>query len=303
MIRKFIDYITIERRYSRLTALAYEQDLREFCSYLHVVPEELDPRVVSDADIKDWMISLLDAGEKPRTVRRKLSSLRSFWRFLLRVGYVNKDVTRGIIAPKMDKPLPVFFKEQEMQAAEETMRFADDFKSIRDGLVIDILYQTGMRRAELAGLTDGDIDLNRQEVRVFGKRRKERIVPFGDALADRIRGYQSVRNDTFGLTTAPNQPLILDMHGRPANINTIYKIVRARMGEVSSLKKHSPHVLRHTFATQLLNNGADINTIKTLLGHANLAATQIYTHTTFEQLKNAYETAHPRAKKNKNQQK
>ena len=295
MIQRFLDYITIERRYSPLTARAYEQDLCEFCSFLHVAPEALDPKMVSDADIKAWMISLLDAGESPRTVRRKLSSLRSFWRFLLRIGYVEKDVTRGVIAPKTDKPLPVFFKDREMQDAEQTMEWANDYRSIRDSLVIDILYQTGMRRAELAGLKDGDIDLSRMEVRVFGKRRKERIVPFGEALAERIRTYQQSRNDEFGLTTAPAQPLILDMHGRAATVNTIYKIVRARMGEVSSLKKHSPHVLRHTFATQLLNNGADINTIKTLLGHANLAATQIYTHTTFDQLRNAYLQAHPRA--------
>lgn len=300
MIRKFIDYITIERRYSRLTAQAYEQDLNKFCSYLQVLPDELDPKLVTDADIKSWMISLLDAGEKPRTVRRKLSSLKSYWRFLLRVGAVDKDVTRGLVAPKMDKPLPVFFKEQEMREAEESLRWSDDFESRRDSLVIDLLYQTGMRRAELIGLKDGDVDLVNKQVRVFGKRRKERIVPFGDELAQRIAEYQQERNERYGLRTEPEQALIVNAHGAPARVSTIYNIVRTRMGEVSSLKKRSPHVLRHTFATQLLNHGADINTIKTLMGHANLAATQIYTHTTFEQLKKAYEEAHPRAKSDKN---
>ena len=299
MIRKFLDYITIERHYSPLTVRAYEQDLKEFCSYLHTDPSALDPTLVTDADIKDWMISLLDAGEKPRTVRRKLSSLRSFWRFMLRVGYVDKDITRAIIAPKMDKSLPVFFKESEMREAQTTLDYADDFTSMRDSLIIDMLYQTGMREAEIVGLTDGDIDLVSKEVRVFGKRRKERIVPFGDALAERIRAYQAARHEQFGLEPAPSQPLLLTDKGEKTTVSNIYTIVRARMGEVSTLKKHSPHVLRHTFATQMLNNGADINSIKEVLGHSSLAATQVYTHNSFEQLKSIYLTAHPRAKKRK----
>ena len=297
MIKRFLDYITIERHYSALTVRAYEQDLKEFCSYLHVDPSALEPGNVSDVDIKEWMITLLDAGEKPRTVRRKLSSLRSFWRFMLRVGYVDKDITRAIIAPKMDKPLPVFFKESEMQQAQTTLDYADDFSSKRDSLIIDMLYQTGMREAEIVGLTDGDVDLSAKQVRIFGKRRKERIVPFGDALAERIRDYQATRNEQFDLEPQPAQPFLLTDKGEKTTVSNIYTIVRARMGEVSTLKKHSPHVLRHTFATQMLNNGADINTIKTLLGHSSLAATQVYTHTTFEQLKQAYQQAHPRAKK------
>ncbi len=299
LIQKFIDYIRIERHYSEHTIDAYERDLHEFCAFLGVEPSALDPQLVTDADIKDWMISLLDAGEKPRSVRRKLSSLRSFWRFMLRVGYVDKDVTRAIIAPKMDKPLPVFFKPSEMRQAEAQMDWSDDFESIRDSLVVDMLYQTGMREAELAGLNDSSIDLVRKEVRVFGKRRKERIVPFGDSLANRIEAYRSARNDTFGIIIAPAQPFLVNNKGERITADLIYNIVRARMGEVSTLKKHSPHVLRHTFATEMLNNGADINTIKTLLGHSSLAATQVYTHTTFEQMKNVYENAHPRAKQSR----
>lgn len=300
MIRKFIDYITIERRYSQLTARAYEQDLLEFCSFLRVEPVQLNPSLITSGDIRAWMVFLLDKGITPRSVRRKLSSLRSFWKFLLSVGLVQKDITRSLVAPKMDKPLPVFFKESEMQDAEAVMEWSDDYVSIRDSLIIDLLYQTGMRRAEMAGLKDGDFDLNQMQVRVFGKRRKERIVPFGQFLADRIRAYMTARNDKFSIISSPAQPFLLSVKGELLRVDTIYEIVRARMGEVSSLHKHSPHVLRHTFATSMLNNGADINTIKTLMGHSSLAATQIYTHTTFEQLKKAYLEAHPRAKIQKN---
>lgn len=300
MIRKFIDYITIERRYSKLTARAYEQDLYEFCSFLRVEPSLLDPASVTESDIRTWMVTLLDSGISARSVRRKLSSLRSFWKFLLSLGFVRKDITRSLVAPKMDKPIPVFFKNSEMEDAEMAMDWADDFVSVRDSLIIDLLYQTGMRRAELAGLKDADFDLTQMQVRVFGKRKKERIVPFGMELANRIRTYLDVRNDCFSLAPSPAQHFLLSRKGLPIPINTIYNIVRARMGEVSSLHKHSPHVLRHTFATAMLNNGADINTIKTLMGHSSLAATQIYTHTTFEQLKKAYNEAHPRAKIQKN---
>jgi integrase/recombinase XerC len=184
-----------------------------------------------------------------------------------------------------------------MSKAQDSLDLADDFPSMRDSLIIDMLYQTGMREAEIVGLSDGDVDLITKQVRIFGKRRKERIVPFGDALAERIRSYLSARNEQFDLTTQPAQPFLLTDKGEKMTVNNIYTIVRSRMGEFSTLKKHSPHVLRHTFATQMLNNGADINTIKTLLGHSSLAATQVYTHTTFEQLKAAYQQAHPRAKK------
>lgn len=300
MIRKFIDYITIERRYSHLTARAYEQDLNEFCSFLRVEPVELNPALVSEADIRSWMVALLDSGVTARSVRRKLSSLRSFWKFLLSLHLVQKDITRALVAPKMDKPLPVFFKESEMRDAELAMEWADDYVGIRDNLIIDLLYQTGMRRAEIAGLKDADFDMIQYQVRVFGKRKKERIVPFGKGLADRITQYLDVRNSTFSIASTPAQHFLLSKKGLPISIDTLYKVVRARMGEVSSLHKHSPHVLRHTFATTMLNNGADINTIKTLMGHSSLAATQIYTHTTFEQLKKAYNEAHPRAKIQKN---
>ena len=295
MISRFLDYIATERQYSPLTVKAYGDDLANFAQFLKVEPDDLDISLVTTADVQAWMIDMMDHGQTARSVKRRLSSLRSYIKFCLRVGLVEHDVTQKIIAPKIKKTLPVFYKESEMQAEHEIIRHADDFPSIRDGLLIEMLYQTGMRRAEIASLTDNDIDLAQCQVRVFGKRRKERIVPFGDALRQMIDNYMQVREQQL----QGNQPqaFFCKENGKPLNIKDIYLTSKKMMGEVSTLKKRSPHVLRHTFATTMLNNGADINTIKTLMGHASLAATEIYTHTTFEQVQRAYHNAHPRERK------
>lgn len=296
MISRFVEYLRVERRYSELTIQEYERDLTEFCSFLQVAPGSYDPSLAQTDDVRAWMVQMLDRGLSARSVKRKLSALRSFYKFMLRVGLTDKDITRSVVAPKIDKPLPVFFKESDMERVEAEMCFADDFPSSRDNLIIEMLYETGMRRAEILGLKDADIDMQQRQIRVFGKRRKERIVPFGDSLAEQIESYWSYRNAEFPPLPAVEQPFLLNDKGLPMSAPAIYKMVRERMGEVSK-QKRSPHVLRHTFATTMLNNGADINTIKTLMGHASLAATQVYTHTTFQQLKDAYEKAHPRAKK------
>ena len=296
MISKFLDYIAIERKYSNRTVEAYRDDLRDFCAFLGWEIADFDPSQVDESDIKTWMIDLLDHGKSPRSIKRYLSSLRSFYKFMLRTGIVTKDVTRKVIAPKVDKPLPVFFRESEMQQAIAYEAQADDFESMRDCLIIEMLYQTGMRQAEMLGLTDSDIDLVQGQVRIFGKRKKERIVPIGESLVNQIKDYLAAR-ESLGPVTAFFVRIKRNGEVEPMSKSTLYNIVRARMGEVSTLKKHSPHVLRHTFATTMLNNGADIRTIQSLMGHASLAATQVYTHTTFEQVRKAYNAAHPRAKK------
>ncbi|MCQ2342891.1 MAG: tyrosine-type recombinase/integrase [Paludibacteraceae bacterium] len=301
MIQHFLDYIAIEKKYSDKTVRAYRDDLRDFCLFFGWSPSDFDPSKVDEGDVRRWLVSMMDEqGHSPRSVRRRLSALRSFYRFLLRTGIVKKDVTLLVTAPKMDKPLPVFFKPSEMAEEAILEKAADDFPSLRDNLIIQMLYQTGMRQAEMLGLTDEDVRLEAAEIRVFGKRKKERIIPIGEKLIAMIRDYLSARSEitagcgTFFVRENREKQIV------PMNKDTLYAIVRSRMGEVSTLKKHSPHVLRHTFATTMLDNGADIRTIQQLLGHASLAATQIYTHTTFEQIQKAYKAAHPRAKHNNN---
>jgi integrase/recombinase XerC len=270
--------------------------------------EEFDPSKVGAEDVKLWMVEMLDNGQSPRSVKRRLSAVKSFYKFLLRVGLVKVDITRAIVAPKTDKPLPLYFREGDMEAVKvnqerdwnEDMSEEEQLVHLRDYLMVEMLYQTGMRRAELVGLKEVDVDTKQRQVRVFGKRAKERIVPMGEALCELIEEYRAKKREILGECVGNGTFLVRKNRNgewQTMDAHTLYNIVRARMGEVSTLKKHSPHVLRHTFATTMLNNGADIRTIQSLLGHASLAATQVYTHATFEQMKEAYHAAHPRSKK------
>jgi integrase/recombinase XerC len=287
----------------------YGDDLRAWCEFLGWSVDMFDPQQLDADDVKAWMVSMLEAGQSPRSVKRRLSAVKSLYRFLLGLGLVKVNITRKVIVPKVDKPLPIFFRESEMEAFKERnkvpsydegMDKEDWLEAMRDYLVVELLYQTGMRTAELAALEDKDVDVKGRQIRVFGKRRKERIVPMGEQLAVEVQDYLQVKNEiltgnegfgTFLVRKKKNGEWVA------LGAATLYNIVRARMGDVSTLKKHSPHVLRHTFATTMLNNGADIRTIQTLLGHSSLEATQVYTHTTFEQVKQVYEAAHPRSKK------
>ena len=195
-MQHFLDYIAIERHYSPKTVSAYRDDLRDFCRFLGVEPEQYDPKMVDEEDVKAWMMHMLDEQKQSvRSVKRRLSSLRSFYKYMLRMGRVEKDITQRVIAPKADKPLPVFFRESEMEQATEMDFAADDFCSARDCLIIELLYQTGMRRAELCHLMPTDIDLTQKQIRVFGKRRKERVIPIGDTLASQIQTYLGFREE------------------------------------------------------------------------------------------------------------
>ena len=288
----------------------YGDDLRMWCEFLGWSVEDFDPTKLDEGDVKLWMIHMLDSGISARSVKRRLSAVKSFYRFLLSTGVVRVNITSKVLMPKTDKPLPVFFKESEMEAFkcrnvmpqyDEGMDKEEWLEQMRDYLLVEMLYQTGMRRAELASLKDGDVDLKLRQVRVFGKRKKERVVPLGDELVKEIEGYLTIKREILGDQGGSGIFLVRKKkNGEWVSLgaNGVYNIVRAYMGEVSTLQKHSPHVLRHTFATTMLNNGADIRTIQALLGHSSLAATQVYTHASFEQMKKAYEQAHPRGRRN-----
>jgi integrase/recombinase XerC len=309
MIKRFLDYIAIEKRYSPRTVKEYGDDLRAWCAYLGWTVEEFDPKRLDVEDVKGWMMQMLEAGQSPRSVKRRLSAVKSLYRFLLGLDLVKVNITSMVIVPKVDKPLPIYFRESEMEAFKEQnkvpsydegMDKGDWLEAMRDYLVVELLYQTGMRRAELAALEDKDLDLVGRQIRVFGKRRKERMVPVGERLAKLVEEYLRVKREILLESEAFGTFLVRKKrNGEWVALGAagIYNIVRARMGDVTTLKKHSPHVLRHTFATTMLNNGADVRTIQTLLGHSSLEATQVYTHTTFERVKQIYETTHPRSKK------
>ena len=309
MIKRFLDYIAIEKRYSPRTVKEYGDDLRAWCEFMGWSVEDFDPNALDAEDVKMWMMQMLEAGQSPRSVKRRLSAVKSLYRFLLGLGLVKVNITRMVIVPKVDKPLPIFFRESEMEAFkkqnkvpsyDEGMDKEKWLEAMRDYLLVEMLYQTGMRRAELAALEDKDVDVHGRQIRVFGKRKKERMVPMGEQLVKIVKEYMQVKceillgSEEFGTFLVRKK-----RNGEWVALGAagIYNIVRARMGDVSTLEKHSPHVLRHTFATTMLNNGADVRTIQTLLGHSSLEATQVYTHTTFEQVKQIYEVAHPRSKK------
>ena len=292
MIEFFLKYLQYEKNYSSHTVLSYSNDLNEFAKFIQQnVSEEFSPTEIHSDMIRQWVVSLMKDEMSPRSVNRKISSVKSFYRFLTKRGITTINPTKKINSLKTEKNLPLFFKETEMENALTPCEEDSDFENFRNRLIIAMFYETGIRLSELIEIKDSDIDLSLKTVKVLGKRNKQRIIPFGDRLCNDIIVYKQMRDSE---TKSPVR-LFTRKGGEKMYPKLVYQIVHDTMTEQSSLMKRSPHVLRHTFATSILNNGADINAVKELLGHANLAATQIYTHTTFEQLRNIYKQAHPRA--------
>ena len=292
MIDQFLDYLRYERNASPQTVQTYEESLRAFDWYLTFRDNGLSIDSVDTDLIRDWMESLMDKGNSASTINKNLSALRSFYRFALKRGLVKKDPAHAVTGPKKSKPLPQFLREGEMDRLLDGLEWDSSFNNVRARTILILFYETGLRRSELVGLDDKDVDYDAAQLKVTGKRNKQRIVPFGAELAEQLKSYQAVRREKFGETCGA---MFLSDKGERISGEQVYLIVRKYLSMVTSLKKRSPHVLRHTFATAMLNNGAGLESIKNLLGHASVSTTEIYTHTTFEQLKRIYKEAHPRA--------
>jgi integrase/recombinase XerC len=291
-IERFNNYLQYEKRFSAHTISAYLKDLHQFQNFLSQSNTELES--AQHLEIRSWVVHLLDNKTEARSVQRKLSSLRTFYKFLQREMLIEVNPTLQVKAPKIPKRLPVFVEDSKMNTLLDTAEiFSNDFEGLRDRLVVELLFGTGMRLAELVTLTNGDVNTYEQSIKVFGKRSKERIIPVNAPLMDLLAEY--LKEKTNQKFSNLSSALIVTSEGKAAYPKLIYRIVNKYLSQISTHQKRSPHVLRHSFATSLLNKGADLNAIKELLGHASLAATQIYTHNSVERLKTIYKQAHPKA--------
>lgn len=291
-IAQFIQYLQFEKRFSQLTVTAYQNDLQQFLNFL-ALPES-ETLNVTHLQVRSWMLTLMDDGNEAKTVNRKISSLRSFYRFLQRNELIKSNPMTQVRSPKIPKRLPVVITEQKMDTLlDGGFEFSAGFPGLRDRLIVELLYGTGIRLAELVGLKDEDIDSYGQQIKVLGKRNKQRIIPVNSSLAKLIAEYKIQKiNQNFD---NKGNTLIVTDTGRDIYSKFVYRTVRTVLSAVSTHDKRSPHILRHSFATSLLNRGADLNAIKELLGHSSLAATQVYTHNSVEKLKTIYKQSHPKA--------
>lgn len=291
MTEEFLRYLQYEKNRSQLTVKAYSDDLRAFEAYFKGLDDQLSWESIDADIIRDWMESMMNKGNNATSVNRRLSALRSLYRFALSHGMIETDPTHLIRGPKKDKPLPQFLKEKEINSLIVSMP-SSSYKDVRARTLIILLYTTGIRLAELTGLDDASVDFANSQIKVHGKRDKDRVIPFGDELAKVLRDYISRRNHDVERKC---DALFLTDKGERMKDSQVRYEVRKNVSRVTSIKERTPHVLRHTFATAMLNHGTSIEKVQKLLGHERLATTEIYTHTTFEQLKKVYNDAHPRA--------
>ena len=298
MLDSFLTYIRCELNLSVHTVDAYRRDLSQWADYAtDSHPENLHPQSVTTADLRLGRARRSRQGDSPRTIRRKVQALRAFFRFMMkRKGLLNNPAQELILA-KTDRPLPVYVRQSETEAILDDPLDFSDFKQVRNRLIIMLIYETGLRCSEVQQLKDADIDTAKGELKVLGKRNKERIIPFGRELADMIETYRQLRNDIDGSTAT--KELLIRNNGEPLYRKLIYNVVHTVLEQYATCQRKSPHVLRHSFATDMLNNGADLHSVQQLLGHQSLATTQVYTHITYRELKQNYQQAHPRATKSK----
>ena len=291
-IESFLEYLRLERNYSEKTVVSYGIDLREFEDYFKKADAEIDITTVEADVVRNWVMHLMDEGRAATSVNRKLSSLRSFYRFLLRRKAITVNPMTKVVGPKKKKPLPSFVREKDMDRLLDGLTFEEGYEGCRDRAILEMFYATGMRLSELIGLDDVDVDFSARLIKVTGKRNKQRLIPFGNELEEDLRIYIKVRDEAL-----PNgsDAFFVRKDGKRMYPMQVYRLVKRNLSKVVTLKKRSPHVLRHTFATAMLNDCAELRAVKELLGHESLTTTEVYTHTTFEELKKVYELAHPRA--------
>lgn len=295
MIKEFLNYLAFELAYSANTVDAYRRDLEQWAdSATQSGKYPFSPHTVTSSDIRMWILSLSRNGATSRTIRRKIQSLRAFFKWMMLFKGLKSNPAADIVLPKLDKPLPVYIRPEETQTVIDSPVCENDFEAIRNSLILDMLYSTGMRCSELITLLDAAVDSMKGELKVRGKRNKDRIIPFGKELANKIENYRRMREETV---PAMSDEFFVRMDGRPLYRKFVYNVVHDSFEGRAHATRLSPHVLRHSFATDMLNNGADLDAVRNLLGHQSLATTQIYTHITYRDLKNNYQQAHPRAKK------
>lgn len=288
----FLDYLQYERNYSEETIKSYREDLRQFEEFAREEIGDSAPSEVKAELVREWIVSLMDRGYTSTSINRKLSSLRSFYKFLLRKGEVAVNPLQKITGPKNKKPLPAFLRESDMDRLLDEVDFGEGFKGCRDHMIIEMFYATGVRLSELIGLDNKDVDFSSSLIKVTGKRNKQRLIPFGEELKIAMTEYVDVRNEAVPVRT---DAFFVRENGERLSRSIVENLVKRNLSKVVTLKKRSPHVLRHTFATTMLNHDAELGAIKEILGHESLATTEVYTHTTFEELKKVYNLAHPRA--------
>jgi integrase/recombinase XerC len=292
-IRSFIDHLKFEKRYSAHTVRSYQDDLEAFCRYVRDEFGEMALKGVSPAIVRSWLASMKDGGLSSRSVTRKISTLRSWYKHLIRIGEVEQSPMGAILSLKMSKRLPVYVEQGDMAILFDEVRFPDDWEGWTDRLLLAILYYTGMRLSELVGLKEGGVDSGNRTIKVLGKGNKERVIPVNGVLAAAIEEYAGKKRAE--LEAPDTEFLLVSRKGKKLYPKYVYRVVHDYLAQITTIGQKSPHVLRHTFATHLMNAGAELNSVKELLGHASLAATQVYTHNTIEKLKDIYKRAHPKA--------
>ncbi len=290
-IQQFLDYLSFEKRYSQHTVISYHTDLEQFYKFLSDHYGGPDIKTVTSSHIRSWLALLKKEKTSSKTINRKLSTLKSFFKFLITQGIVSQTPVAAIVSPKVNKRLPVFVEEKNTDTLFKHIAFGDDWKGKTDLLILSLLYNTGMRLSELLKLTEDNVNTTYSQLKVTGKGNKERIIPISGQLLAQIKDYISSKLQINGCTRC----LLVNEKGKQLYPKYIYNTVKKYLSLVTTIEKKSPHILRHSFATHLMNNGADLNAVKELLGHSSLASTQVYTHNTIEKLKNVHKKAHPKA--------